>query len=113
MPRGQPMLLALHEQRDLAPLELSVGIAKGPGTVLLCFRRLDAPGVALVEGLLDFGAHLFLDSVAQPATAVLQMLDQRMNVHAMRLEQALQSEYGGDDFAFAGRGQPADDIAQA
>ena len=80
--------------------------------MLLCFGRLDAFGVALVEGLLDFGAHLFLDSVAQPATAVLQMLDQRMNVDAVRVEQTLQSEYGGDDFPVAGRNQPADDIAQ-
>src|SRR5215471_5133688 len=103
MSRRQPMLLALHEQRDLAPLERPVGVAKGAGAVLLCFRRLDALGVALVEGLLALGADLFFGSVAQTITAaVLQMLDQRMNIDAVRFEQTLQCEHGSDDFAVAG-----------
>src|SRR5262245_32624718 len=36
-----------------------------------------------------------------------------MNIDAVRVKQALQGEYGGDDFAVGGRGQPADDVAQA
>jgi hypothetical protein len=68
-------------------------------------RHLDALGEALVEGLLDFGAHHLLDGVAQPAAAV--------HIDAVRLQQTLQREHGSDDFAVAGRGQPADDIAHA
>src|SRR5262245_28375740 len=109
----QPMLLALHEQRDLAPLERPVGVAKGAGAVLLAFRRTDALGVAVVQGLLDLGADFFLGCVAQTITAaLLETLDQRMDIDAVCLEQTLQSEYGGDDFAVTGRGQPADDIPQ-
>jgi hypothetical protein len=51
---GQPVLLALHEQRDLAPLERPVSVAKGAGAVLLAFCRTHALGIALVEGLLHF-----------------------------------------------------------
>src|SRR5262245_10629137 len=113
MSGGQPMLLALHEQRDLTPLERPVSVAKGAGAVLLAFCRAHAFGIAVVEGLLDLGADLFLGSVAQTITAtLLEMLDQRMNVDAVRFEQTLQSEHAGNDFAVAGRDQPADDIAQ-
>ena len=70
------MLLALHEQRDLAPLERPVGVAKGAGAMLPAFCRTHALGIPLVEGLLDLGADLFLGSVTQTiTTAVLQMLD--------------------------------------
>src|SRR5262245_12646331 len=102
MSRWQPVLLAPQEQRGLAPLERPVGVAKGAGAVLLAFCSAHAFGIAVVEGLLDLGADLFLGSVAQTITAaVLEMLDQHMNVDAVRLEQALQSEHGGDDFAVA------------
>ena len=34
MSRGQPMFLALKEERNFAPLKRTVGVAKGPGAVL-------------------------------------------------------------------------------
>ena len=79
------MLLALQEQCDLAPLERPVSVAKGAGAVLLAFCRTHALGIALAVGLLHFEPYLLLGGVAQPAAAVLEMLDQRMNVDAVRL----------------------------
>src|SRR5262249_57364044 len=45
VPGGEPMLLALDEQRDLGPFEFPVSIPESPCPVLLAFRRPYALGV--------------------------------------------------------------------
>ena len=61
----EPMLLTLHVERDLLPIELAVGVTERAGTVLLAFRRRDALGVADGTGILDLAADFLLVVLAQ------------------------------------------------
>src|SRR6516225_7659046 len=106
----KPVFLALHEQRDLTPLQRPIGVAKCAGAVLLAFRRRHALGIAFDAGLLDGGADLLLSLLGQAAG--LDVIGELVEALPVGLQQARDRAQRGKGLALAARCQQADRLAE-
>src|SRR5262249_35427647 len=108
---GKPVLLTLAVERDLAPLERTIRIAKCSDAVLLALRRLHPLAVTFGARILDRGMDFLLGILGESAAAIFDVIGESEKALLIGLQHARERAHGGPSLAFVVRLHLANNIA--